>query len=64
MEKLPRYYTVLFNAVTEAVTALEQQNFGTARALLIQGQQAAESAYVGEPEEAARAEALEKAASI
>ncbi len=51
MEKLPRYYTILFNAVTEAIEALEQQNFGTAKALLIHGQQAAETAYVGGTEE-------------
>ena len=45
MNELPRYYTVLFNAVTDALAALEQQNYGTVRELLIRGQRAAEDAY-------------------
>ncbi|WP_298030395.1 hypothetical protein [uncultured Dysosmobacter sp.] len=65
MENLPRYYTILFNAVTDAITAMEQHNFGTAKALLIQGQQAAETAYIGGKEDVSRTETLEKrAASI
>lgn len=45
MEELPNYYTILFNAVTDAIAALDRQNFGQARTLLIQGQQQAEAAY-------------------
>lgn len=45
MNELPKYYTVLFNAVTDALAALERQDYGTARELLIQGQRAAEDAY-------------------
>ena len=45
MDTLPNYYTILFNAVTDAIAALERQDFGQAKALLIQGQQKAEAAY-------------------
>lgn len=45
MEELPNYYTILFNAVTDAIAALDRQDFGQAKALLIQGQQEAETAY-------------------
>jgi hypothetical protein len=50
VNELPRYYTVLFNAVTDAIAALEQQDYGTARKLLIQGQRAAEEAFEEKPE--------------
>ena len=40
--KLPSYYTVLFNAVTDAIEALDRQNFGTARENLVKAQQDAE----------------------
>lgn len=45
MNELPHYYTLLFNAVTDALAAQERLDFGTARELLIQGQRAAEEAY-------------------
>lgn len=45
MEELPNYYTILFNAVTDAIDALDRQDFGQARTLLIRGQQQAETAY-------------------
>ena len=45
MDELPKYYTVLFNAVTDALEAMEHQDFGSAKALLIQGQQDAEDAF-------------------
>ncbi len=50
MEHLPKYYTVLFNAVTDAIEALDRLDYGTARQLLIQGQQAAEDACLEEEE--------------
>ena len=34
-KSLPRYYTILFNAVTDAIQALDRQDFGQARALLV-----------------------------
>ena len=49
-ENLPSYYTFLFNAVTDTITALDRQDFGQARALLVQGQQQAEDAYIAEAE--------------
>ena len=45
MDTLPSYYTILFNAVTDAIDALDRQDFGQARALLVRGQQQAETAY-------------------
>ena len=45
MDTLPSYYTILFNAVTDAIAALDRQGFGQAKALLVQGQQQAEAAY-------------------
>jgi hypothetical protein len=48
MRKLPRYYTVLFNAVSDAISAIEQQNYGIAVNLLLQGQEAAEKALTEE----------------
>lgn len=49
-KSLPSYYTILFNAVTDAIQALDRQDFGQARALLVQGQQQAEDAYIAEAE--------------
>ena len=49
-KSLPRYYTIRFNAVTDAIQALDRQDFGQARALLVQGQQQAEDAYIAEAE--------------
>ena len=48
-DTLPQYYTSLFNAVTDAIAALEQGRISEARALLIWGQQRAEDAYTQEP---------------
>ena len=46
--ELPRYYTTLFAAVEDALEAIKQQNYGTAKELLIQGQQRAEEIYLEE----------------
>lgn len=51
MENLPKCYTVLFNTLTEVIEAIDRMDFGTARALLIRGQQEAEEAYASEEEE-------------
>ena len=48
MSDLPNYYTALFNAVTDAIAALDKQNYGEAREILIQGQQDAEEAYLNQ----------------
>ena len=51
MEELPLCYTVLFNAVTDAIAALQEQNYGLALERLIQGQRDAEDAYIDMLEE-------------
>lgn len=48
MESLPKCYTILFNAVTDALKAMDEQNFGTAKTLLLEAQKAAEAAYLTE----------------
>ena len=52
METFPKYYTLLFNAVTDAIEDIDQKNFGAARARLVKAQQDAEDAYL-DAEEAA-----------
>jgi len=44
--ELPNYYTSLFNAVTDAILAIEQQNYGIAKEILIQAQQQSEERYL------------------
>lgn len=51
MENLPSYYFGLFNAVTDALTALNQQNYGLAKELLIHAQQQAEEDYLSAGED-------------
>ena len=48
MDKLPVYYTILFSAVEKAISALEKQNFGLAREILICAEQDAEEAFLDE----------------
>lgn len=48
-ESFPKYYTILFNGVTDAIAALDQQNFGQAKEILIRSQQAAEDACIEAP---------------
>ncbi len=44
--ELPRAYTILFNAITDALAALERHDYDQAEALLILAQQEAEDAYI------------------
>ena len=44
------YYT-LFNAVTDALNAMEQQNYGQARALLVAAQQQSEEIFMDSDED-------------
>ena len=47
-----KMYTQLFNAVTDALACMEQQNYGSAREALIAAQQKCEEMYViGEEEQ-------------
>ena len=44
-------YHLLFNAITDALSAMEQWNYGTAKTILLSAQQRAENGYL-EREEA------------
>jgi len=57
MQDLPKYYTVLFNAVEEAMAALERMDFGTAKTLLLRGQLQAEGEYLAAEEQGKEEEA-------
>lgn len=46
MESLPKGYSILFNAITDALAALTQQNYGAAQTILVQAQQSAEDSYI------------------
>ena len=48
MPDYQKLYTLLFNAATDALRAMEQLNFGQARDLLIRAQQQAEELYIDE----------------
>ena len=41
-----KLYHLLFNAITDALEQMEQQNYGTAKNLLITAQQEAEAIYM------------------
>ena len=58
MENFPKYYTMLFNAVTDAIEDIDQKNYGAARARLVKAQQDAEDAYLdaGDEEDAGAAD--------
>lgn len=46
MEVYQKMYTMLFNAVTDALEKIEAQNYGDAKDLLIAAQQQAEDIYI------------------
>ena len=46
--ELPTYYTVLFNRITDAISAIDRMNIGLAREILIKAQQDAEEAFLEE----------------
>ena len=54
MKELPVSYTILFNAVTDALEKMNQQNYGEARDTLIQAQQAAEEAWLSKTDSESR----------
>ena len=41
-----KLYHLLFNAITDALEQMEQQNYGSAKDLLIAAQQTAEDIYI------------------
>ena len=46
MPDYKKMYHLLFNAITDALEQIEQQNFGSAKDLLIAAQQQAEEIYI------------------
>ena len=52
MEEYKQPYLCLWAGITEALAALEKENYGMAEEILVKAQQAAEEAwiYAGEPE--------------
>ena len=46
MADYDKMYSLLFNAITDALEQIEQQNFGSAKDLLIAAQQKAEEIYI------------------
>ena len=50
VQEFPAYYTVLCAHVADAIDAIEQQNYGKARELLISGMQDAEEIVLSQEE--------------
>lgn len=50
MSNFEKMYFLLFNCITDALTELELQNYGTAKELLMQAQQRTEEAYMDSEE--------------
>ena len=51
MENFPKYYTRLFNGITDALEALQERNYIKAEDILIRAQQDAEEMYLSDGEE-------------
>jgi len=52
MVNYQKLYTLMFNAATDAIRAMEQQNYGVAMDLLKNAQITAEETYLDENEDA------------
>ena len=46
MENYQKMYSLLFNAITDALAQIEKQNYGDAKSTLIAAQQKAEEMYI------------------
>ena len=46
MENYQKMYFLLFNAITDALAQIEDQNYGDAKDILISAQQKAEELYI------------------
>jgi hypothetical protein len=46
MENYRKMYSTLFNAITDALAQIENQNYGDAKSTLIAAQQKAEEMYI------------------
>ena len=51
MENFPKYYTRLFNGITDALEALGEQNYVKAQDILVRAQQEAEERYLEDGDE-------------
>ncbi len=51
MEDFPKYYTRLFNGITDAIEALQKQKYEQAQLILIRAQQDAEEMYLADGDE-------------
>ena len=50
MKEMPRYYKILFNAVTDALAALDRQDYGVAKRILLTSQLQVEGEYMSQAE--------------
>ena len=62
MEDFPKYYKILFNAMTDAIKELDAHNYGTAAAHLKRGQAESEIAFLMDTDGADAAEPQNPAA--
>ena len=51
MEDFPKYYTRLFNGITDAIEALQKQKYEQAQLILIRAQQDAEEMYLDDTDD-------------
>lgn len=66
MTDYQKMYTLLFNAITDALMQMEKQNYGSAKETLISAQQRAEELYLSAEDESGRPRCLasEKATTL
>ena len=66
MTDYQKMYTLLFNAITDALMQMEKQNYGSAKETLISSQQRAEELYLSAEDESGRPRCLasEKATTL
>lgn len=50
MPDYQKMYITLFDAITDAIESIQQDNYGTAKEVLIQAQQDAEELYISDEE--------------
>ena len=50
MNDFPKYYTRLFNGITDAIEAMGEQNYIKAQDILVRAQQDAEEMYLADGE--------------
>ena len=46
MPDYQKMYTILFNAITDAIENIQQRNYGNAEELLVRAQQTTEDIYI------------------